>query len=95
MGFQPDQGSWWKRPLLTVDLQIDSPYNSYKIGGLPPGPIASPGLASLRAVLDPADGPWQYFVANDQACDGSHVFAETYDEHLKNVATYQTGDCGS
>jgi UPF0755 protein len=97
LGFQPEQGeggSWWKRPLLYEDLEVDSPYNSYTLPGLPPGPIASPGLASLEAVLAPAEGDWQYFVANDVACDGSHVFALDYDEHLANIARYQTGDCG-
>lgn len=94
LGFQPEANSWWKRPLYEADLQIASPYNSYQNPGLPPGPIASPGLASIEAVLKPEPGPWQYFVANDQACDGSHVFAVTYEEHLANVARYQTGACG-
>lgn len=94
LGFQPEAGTWWKRPLLTADLQVDSAYNTYTNGGLPPGPIANPGLASIQAVLAPADGPWQFFVANGVACDGSHVFAETFDEHLHNIATYQTGGCG-
>jgi len=94
LGFQPEAGTWWKRPLLTADLAADSPYNSYTRPGLPPGPIASPGLASLQSVLQPADGAWQYFVADERACDGSHVFAVTYDEHLRNVAAYRTGGCG-
>lgn len=94
LGFQPDADTWWKRPLYDVDLETESPYNTYQVPGLPPGPIASPGLASIRAVLDAPDGPWQYFVANDVACDGSHVFAETLDEHIANIAAYQTGECG-
>jgi UPF0755 protein len=94
LGFQPDAGGWWKRPLLNEDLASDSAYNSYTNPGLPPGPIASPGLAAIEAVVHPADGPWQFFVANDQACDGTHVFAETYDEHLANIQRYQTGGCG-
>ena len=97
LGFQPEQGeggSWWKRPLLYVDLEVESPYNTYRNAGLPPGPIASPGLASLEAVLAPAEGQWQYFVANDIACDGSHVFALSFEEHQANIARYQTGECG-
>lgn len=94
LGFQPEANAWWKRPLYTEDLQIDSAYNSYTNPGLPPGPIASPSLASIEAVLSADPGPWMYFVANDVACDGTHVFGETYDEHLRNVATYQTGECG-
>lgn len=95
LGFQsdPPPGTWWKRPLYDVDKQVDSPYNSYQRGGLPPGPIASPGLAAIEAVLAPADGPWMYFVASP-ACDGTHVFAETYDEHLTNVAAYVESGCG-
>jgi UPF0755 protein len=94
LGYQPEAGTWWKRPLTREDLAVDSAYNSYTQAGLPPGPIASPGLASIQAVLAPEDGRWQYFVANDVACDGTHVFAETLEEHLQNIAAYQTGECG-
>ncbi len=94
LGFQPEASSWWKRPLFEQDLRVDSAYNTYTNAGLPPGPIASPSLASIQAVLDADPGPWMFFVANDVACDGTHVFAETYDQHLANVATYQTGECG-
>lgn len=94
LGYQPDTDSWWKRPLLFADLEVDSPYNSYTRGGLPPGPICSPGAASLDAVLSPEPGDWMYFVANDQACDGSHVFGHTLEEHNANIARYQTGGCG-
>ena len=69
-----------------VDLSIDSPYNTYKYPGLPPGPIASPGKASLEAVLAPADVPYLYFVSRN---DGSHVFATTLAEHDRNVQKYQ------
>lgn len=93
LGYQPDADTWWKRPLLLADLQVDSPYNSYLRGGLPPGPICSPGAASIDAVLSPEPGDWMYFVANDQACDGSHVFGRTLEEHNANVARYQAGGC--
>ena len=68
------------------DLAFDSPYNTYKHPGLPPGPIASPGEASLRAALNPADVKYLYFVSRN---DGSHVFAETLAEHNRNVQEYQ------
>ena len=68
------------------DLGIDSPYNTYKYPGLPPGPIASPGKASLEAVLAPADVPYLFFVSRN---DGSHVFATTLAEHDRNVQKYQ------
>jgi UPF0755 protein len=68
------------------DLQIDSPYNTYRYAGLPPGPIAAPGAASLRAAANPADVPYFYFVSRN---DGSHVFSTTLEEHNRNVYEYQ------
>lgn len=73
---------YWKRGLTVADLQAPSPYNTYVNAGLPPGPIANPGLASILAVLEPADTSYLYFVARE---DGSHVFAETLGEHNRNV----------
>jgi UPF0755 protein len=69
-----------------ADLTFDSPYNTYRYRGLPPGPIAAPGRASLDAALAPADVPFLYFVSKN---DGSHVFAETLAEHNRNVQEYQ------
>jgi UPF0755 protein len=68
------------------DLQFDSPYNTYRYAGLPPGPIAAPGRASLEAAADPASVPYLYFVSRN---DGSHAFATTLDEHNRNVFEYQ------
>ncbi len=93
LGYDRVNGSWWTRWLTTDDLSVDSAYNTYVHPGLPPGPIASPGLAAIKAVLEPEEGDWMYFVADDVACDGSHVFAATWEEHLDNVARYQTGGC--
>src|SRR5687767_3065761 len=68
------------------DLQFDSPYNTYRYPGLPPGPIAAPGKASLEAAANPADVDYLYFVSKN---DGSHVFASTLAEHNRNVFTWQ------
>src|SRR5262249_19922944 len=68
------------------DLSLDSPYNTYRYPGLPPGPIASPGSASLEAAVHPADASYLYFVSRN---DGSHAFASTLDEHNRNVQKYQ------
>jgi UPF0755 protein len=68
------------------DLQIDSPYNTYRYAGLPPGPIAAPGRASLEAAANPANVPYLYFVSRN---DGSHAFAATLDEHNRNVDEFQ------
>jgi UPF0755 protein len=68
------------------DLAFDSPYNTYRYPGLPPGPIAAPGRASLEATLAPADVEYLYFVSRN---DGSHVFAKTLAEHNANVREYQ------
>ena len=73
-----------KTRLLLKDLEIDSPYNTYKYPGLPPGPIASPGAASIIATLSPADVDFRYFVA---APDGHHEFRRTLEEH--NLAVRQ------
>jgi UPF0755 protein len=72
--------------LSREDLQFDSPYNTYRYAGLPPGPIAAPGRASLEAAANPADVPYLYFVSRN---DGSHVFANTLDEHNRNVYEFQ------
>lgn len=77
---------WWKTDLTEDDLQVDSSYNTYRHPGLPPGPIANPGIDAIRAVAEPATNDYIYFVARG---DGSHAFARTLAEHNANVAKYQ------
>ncbi|MGI6367722.1 MAG: endolytic transglycosylase MltG [Anaerolineae bacterium] len=85
IGCNQETGDCWPQ-LLRDDLNsVVSPYNTYLNPGLPPGPICNPGLASIEAVLSPADTRYLYFLAKP---DGSHVFAETYEEHLENDARY-------
>ena len=74
------------RPLTHTDLQIPSPYNTYAVTGLPPGPICSPGLSSLQAVAHPATGEMLYFVANGE---GGHNFAATLADHNRNVSLFR------
>jgi UPF0755 protein len=73
-------------PLDRTDLAIDSPYNTYLVAGLPPTPIANPGLASLHAAVDPDDRGELYFVADGS---GGHSFSKSFGEHVKNVLKYR------
>ena len=79
-------GDWWKTDVKN-DLGVDNPYNTYKRDGLPPTPICSPSLASLKAALNPSSTDYLYFVAKN---DGSktHAFARTLDEHNANIRKY-------
>lgn len=79
---------WWKGDLTSADLRIDSPYNTYRYPGLPPTPIASPGLASIEAAVNPASVPYMFFVARG---DGTHAFSVTFEEHQANIERYRGG----
>jgi UPF0755 protein len=74
------------RPITRADLNQATPYNTYQIDGLPPGPISNPGKAALEAVANPVRGKDLYFVADGT---GGHVFADTFEQHLKNVARWR------
>jgi UPF0755 protein len=72
-----------KDRVLYKDLDVDSPYNTYKVTGLPPGPICSPGVDAIRAALNPAKAPYLFYTAN---ADGSHTFTTTLEKHVEATA---------
>ena len=74
------------RGLLLSELKKFSPWNTYKIDGLPPTPISNPGLASIKAATNPSKTDFLYFVSNGK---GGHVFAKSYEKHLKNVTKWR------
>ncbi|KGR90735.1 hypothetical protein CD30_10265 [Ureibacillus massiliensis 4400831 = CIP 108448 = CCUG 49529] len=74
-----------KDQVLYEDLKVESPYNTYEVTGLPPGPIANAGKTSIEAVLNPTDTDYLYFLADPE---GTNHFAKTYEEHLQNIETY-------
>jgi len=75
--------------ITRADLKINTPYNTYVVDGLPPGPIASPGMKSIKAALYPADVDYMYFVSKN---DGAHHFSRTGEEHAQAVMLYQRKD---
>jgi UPF0755 protein len=79
----------WRGTIYLSDLKRDTPYNTYLHAGLPPGPVANPGLRSLRAALNPAQTDYFYFVAAGANPQGHSIFSSTLDEHTHNVAGYR------
>lgn len=85
LGYQPLEKSWWKKALTAEDLQINSPYNSYKNPGLPPTPISNPGLETLEAAMNPAKTNYLYYISDKT---GALHFAATLQEHNANIRKY-------
>lgn len=83
LGFAINENRYWKKGLTYKDLKIDSPYNTYRNEGLPPGPICNPGVKSVEAVLNPQPGFEALFFVADNT--GRHVFSHTFDEHKRNI----------
>lgn len=85
LGYQPQEKRWWKRSVTNQDKSINSPYNTYRNAGLPPTPISNPGLASMQAVVNPAQTNYLYYVSDAQ---GFNHYAETFKQHEANIAKY-------
>ena len=79
----------WRGAIYQSDLKLDTPYNTYLHAGLPPGPVANPGMRSLRAAMAPAATDYLYFVAAGANPQGRSLFARTFDEHTHNVTGYR------
>jgi len=84
-GYDPTPDRWWSRMKQEEAITVDSPYNTFLNPGLPPGPICNPGLASIKAVLEPTPTEYLFFYHKG---DGTHAFAVTYEEHLRNQERY-------
>lgn len=87
LGYQASEKDWWKKRTTYADLEVDSPYNTYLYPGLPPGPIASPGLDAIEAVIDADENtPYLFYISNRE---GSELhYAETFEEHQINIQKY-------
>jgi UPF0755 protein len=79
----------WRGTLYASDLTHNTVYNTYLHAGLPPGPIANPGVHSLRAAMEPANTEYLYFVAAGANAQGHSMFESTLDEHNRDVAIYR------
>jgi len=86
LGYQPQERSWWKKYLTQKDLEIDSPYNTYKNKGLPPGPICNPGLSSIKAVIDASENTPYWYYLSDKT--GRMHYSKTLEEHNENIRKY-------
>ncbi|HEX6467367.1 MAG TPA: endolytic transglycosylase MltG, partial [Terriglobales bacterium] len=82
----------YRGTIYQSDLQFNSPYNTYHVQGLPPGPICNPGAAALQAAMHPAKTDYLYFVSDNQ---GHHRFARTFEDHERNVQAYRQAVNGS
>jgi len=85
LGYQAGEKTWWKKSLYEEDKKVKSPYNTYTNPGLPPGPIANPGISSIKAVIYPKESDYWYYLHDPQG--GVH-YAKTLEEHNANIAKY-------
>ena len=85
LGYSKEEETWWRKNLTEEDLKLDDPYNTRINTGLPPGPICSPGLASIEAVLKPTESDY-YFYLHDE--EGKVHYGKTFQEHQENIAKY-------
>lgn len=85
LGYQPQQKLWWKQGVTFNDLKINSPYNTYLHPGLPPGPIANPGMEALEAAANPSETDYLYYITDK---NGINRYAKTYEEHNANIKRY-------
>ncbi len=85
LGYSEEEDRWWKQGITVQDLELDSPYNTRKVAGLPPAPICNPSIEAIKAVAEPASTPYLYYL-HDQ--DGVVHYAETLSQHNANAARY-------
>ncbi len=85
LGYSSEEKTWWRKNLTEKDLEVESSFNTRIKVGLPPGPICSPGLASIKAVLKPTKSDY-YFYLHDG--DGKAHYGKTFQEHQENIAKY-------
>lgn len=85
LGYSSEENTWWRKTLTEEDLQIDSPYNTRKNTGLPPSPICNPSLSSIRAVINPKETLFYYYLHDS---DGKVHYAETFQEHQQNIVKF-------
>ncbi|MEK7605214.1 MAG: endolytic transglycosylase MltG [Patescibacteria group bacterium] len=85
LGYDQSQGTWWRNNLTLAEVQVSSPYNTYRQPGLPPGPIASPGLSSLQAAANPSDTNYLYYITDKNLINH---YATTLEQHNANIRKY-------
>jgi UPF0755 protein len=89
-----DLHGWWKQAVQQEDLRTESRYNTFLIEGLPPTPISNPSLPAIMAVIYPAQTDYLFFLGSPK-CDGTHNFADTYQEHLENMTLFNSSECAA
>lgn len=85
LGYQEEEGTWWKGTITNKDTTVESPYNTYENAGLPPGPICNPGLDAFKAVANPQASDYLYYLHDEE---GNIHYAKTLGEHNQNVVRY-------